>query len=84
LLSRGWFLARDISGKLVLIEHLPDCREETRQLLGVLWATLGFIRKRDQFLADEVVECDLCAESPLDCFRRPTRWTQIFSKRIRG
>jgi hypothetical protein len=30
------------------------------------------MRKRDQFLANEVVECALCAEASLDCFRRPT------------
>ena len=56
LLSSRWFLAGDVSGKLVLIEDLPNARQESRQFPGKLRVMFRLLGKRDQLLTDEVVE----------------------------
>jgi hypothetical protein len=62
-------LARDISGKLILIEYLPNGCEKSRQFLRELRLSLGFVRERHQLLADELVERALGAEVPPDSLR---------------
>jgi len=69
LLSRGWFLARDISSQLILIEHLPDGRQEPGQFFGELRTSLRFFRERYEFFANQIVECAFGAEPPSDSFR---------------
>jgi hypothetical protein len=77
-------LARDISGKLILIEHLPDGSKKSRQFLRELRLALGLVREGHQFLTDEVVERALGTEVPPDSFVALHCLTQIFSNFIRG
>ncbi len=72
LFSSRRLLARDISGKLILIEYLPNGRKKSRQFLRELRLAFGLIRERHQLLADEVVERALGAEVPPDSLRCST------------
>ena len=62
-------LARDISGKLILIKHLPNGSKKSRQFHGELRLALGLLRKHHQLFANEVVERILGAEAPPDSLR---------------
>lgn len=72
LFSSRWFETRDVPGKLVLIEHLPDARQKPRQFLRELGVTFCLVREGDQLLTDQIVKRALCSEPSLDPFRCPT------------
>ena len=46
MLSSCRLLARDISGKLILIKYLPNGREKSREFLRELRLALGLVRER--------------------------------------
>jgi hypothetical protein len=59
--SRG-----DIADDFVLVEHAPDRRQESRELVGELGMVLGRLGKRDELFADQVVERTFRVEAALD------------------
>ena len=55
-----------VADELILVEHAPNRRRKTRQLAREPGIMPGGVRKRPQFLANEIVERVLDSEAPLD------------------
>ena len=70
MLPHGRFLAGNVAGELVVVEHTPDSGEESRLFSSERGATSGGLRKRPQLFADEIVERALRAEVLFDTPRR--------------
>src|SRR5438132_3533146 len=62
----GRLLHADIAGELVLVEHSPNRREESRELERERGVVAGGGGQHPQLLADEIVERVLHSEAALD------------------